>query len=511
MSKPIRKNLWTNLDAIGLLNGLGIWDTQYKTLQYVRRPIDNNLDLRDRIIRSHNNPPGTTLQGLVNGLSNELGLEPYSLKTKKTFYLSYQPTPIGTPNEQDIFAYYNISGVWYELLPQVWSENYYDAKSNNYGFIVWQNDRYQNIEGLKNFEYSNIVEILQSDIPSNTEFKFIYSLKLLDEDNNITIHNYTDINNPNDSKDDRFTYYLPETPNKENQIIAYTLNSIPSNFRSNYYNDLGEAKDFIFTVRDHINTKYKHKWNDLRDSTCVWDIHLGYGSGHIPHFYDAVTPPIESEVDGYRYTSESFNGGIESYSESLYVSDIEISSDSNNREHWYPRVYPGKFYVNGIPYYLFENPQTINLTFNDGSCAIPTSLERYYHVILVNSGFYNDSYSNPDSIIDGKIYEDYNYPVGYNGNNIYGNIYRKKSYIPNITNLDDVSIGEYMIDYENSIIYAQSDSEVWNATLIYDAISIPSGTIIEYDLNPLNDQNISLESMFLFFGQKEPTVLTKDL
>ena len=75
MPKPIKRQRWSNIDVFGLLRGLGIWDSQYKTLQYVRRPFDTSLTVKDKILRLNDNQPSLTQQGLLNGLCNEFGFE----------------------------------------------------------------------------------------------------------------------------------------------------------------------------------------------------------------------------------------------------------------------------------------------------------------------------------------------------------------------------------------------------------------------------------------------------
>ena len=77
------------------------------------------------------------------------------------------------------------------------------------------------------------------------------------------------------------------------------------------------------------------------------------------------------------------------------------------------------------------------------------------------------------------------------------NIYRRRPYI---TNDYDHSIslreGEYNIDFANQKIYANT---VTDAVLIWENALEPSGIILTYDLNPLNDQNLTFEKFFLSF------------
>ena len=172
MTQPVRRPIWTNLDVFGLLNGFAIWDSQYKDLKYVRKPYENNLELRNRIINEHYYKSDVNKQGLLNALCNEFELIPYNVTEKKIFELSYIPISSGSVSTQDIFGFYkNLEGEWINIGPQFWSESYISAKNTNNGFIVWQNNRVSTISGYKNFEYSNLVEIFR-EFDDNTELKF---------------------------------------------------------------------------------------------------------------------------------------------------------------------------------------------------------------------------------------------------------------------------------------------------------------------------------------------------
>jgi len=129
MAQPIRKQTWGNIDVFALLNGLSTWDSQYKTLLYVRKPFESNLSLRDRILHSHDYPSDITKQGIVNAINTEFNLDPYNVTKKTIFELSYNPIPSGVPYTEDISGYYkNNSGNWLSIGPQIWPEDYFEAK-----------------------------------------------------------------------------------------------------------------------------------------------------------------------------------------------------------------------------------------------------------------------------------------------------------------------------------------------------------------------------------------------
>ena len=499
MSKPIRKQRWSNIDGIGLLNGLGIWDAQYKELKYIRRPFDSPIDLKNRILRENENKTDTTQQGLLNGLCNEINLDSYNLQKKTIFELTNAPSPSGSEGVQDIRAYFNSSGVWYEVIPQVWASGYVEAKNESYGFTVWQNDRFNTVPEIKNFRYSTIAEILSDEIPDESPIKFEYYVDTVDEDNRIVQYLYTDMDHPNDSDATRFLYRKPQTTG---DIRVYTLDNIPEDLRNEYYYDstTGEAKDLLYTIKDHIDRKYKHKWGEFKNNECIWDVHKYYGSGHIPSFYDAVTPAKYNGdvlVSGALLTANTHTGGVESYSDALYFTEIEEVDTGSGLPKWYPVVYPGRFYLAGIPFYLFENPQTANLTFVNGSSILPEGLERHHHVIMTQSGYYDTAWNDVDLYFNNKIYEEYSYPCSPSDLYYYSYIYRYKPYIPIQTGYQNtLSYGEYTIDFDSG--YIITDTGITDTFIVWDEIDTPSGTIVNYDLNPLNEQYLTLDRYFMY-------------
>ena len=86
-SRPIKKPVWNNIDAIGLLNGISIWDEQYQKLKYVRIPDETNIELRHKINNFRDNPvDGTIDQQLIIGLANELNLDSYKTLNVNTLF-----------------------------------------------------------------------------------------------------------------------------------------------------------------------------------------------------------------------------------------------------------------------------------------------------------------------------------------------------------------------------------------------------------------------------------------
>ena len=500
MAKPIQRQSWSRMDVFGLLNGISIWDPQYRELKYVRRPFDTNLDIRAKIYDQHDHPVDVSKQGLINAISTEFGYTPYNVRNQHVFELTYKPTPSGASDVPDIQGLYKIPGsdTWADM-SQIWTSGYLQAKESDRGFIVWQEERYTNIDGVKNFTYSNTVEVLQ-DLPDKTEVKFIYYLTDFDEENNRFLIQFTDINNPNDSQDVRYTFRKSENRPDLAGVLAYTLDNIPDNIYSGmYYDAVGKPKELLYTIKEHIDKRFKHKWGQITDRECIWNVHKLYGSGHIPHFYDAEAPDNTSwctpggGISGYLPFNGYF-GGIEELSDTLY--SPEITESSGDAQEWYLRIYPGRFYIDGVPFYYFEDKQEADLTFVSGQADLPSGLTRGMYTVMALSGYYENPCSGwSDPFLSG-IHEDYSYPVGGAGEICWTHIYRHRPYI---TTQHDHQVtlqeGEYNIDFDSNKIYA---SCIDDAHLIWEAALQPSGCILTYDLNPLNDQNLSFEKFFLY-------------
>lgn len=500
MAKPIKKQSWSNIDVFGLLNGLATWDPQYRRLKYVRKPFEDPIDLKSKIYKLHDDAPDVTKQGLINGLSVEFGLSPYNVEDATVFSLSYDPVPSGDLDVQDIFAYYKQPGEtsWSNLGGQVWSSNYATAKEDGVGFICWQREKYNNISGYKNYRYSNLVEVLRTDLADDTQIKFEYYVYVSDDQNNRSLVKYTDMNNQTDINDTRFTYKKAlSNPSLSGQLVAYILNDIPEAIKWQYYYNqkTGIAKKFLYDLKAYIDDRFKHTWDKIVDRSSLWDIHHSYGSGHIPHFYDAIAP---RNSDFCSLNFSGLTGGIEELSYSLYPEDV---IEQGNDQNWYIRIYPGRFYIDGIPFYYFEDVQKSYLTFIDGVASIPSGLQRGMHTIMALSGYYNDYCTRAQDEYLSGVFEDYNYQNGPDGDSIWYNIYRKRPYLtPPTGKTVTLEMGEYSINWVSGVINTVLPSGYENAVLLWDNVLVPSGSLLRYDINPLNDQNLTFEKFFIYLS-----------
>lgn len=505
--KPIKKQTWNNIDVFSLYAGNAIWDENYRTLYYTRKPFETPLDVKNNIFKNYDNPSDSSKQGLINALCNEFEVVPYNTESKTVFELTYNPIPSGYQYQQDISGFYmSSSGIWETLGNQIWSENYFKAKKDKTGFIVWQNDRFSNVQGYKNFSYSNTVEVITS-LPDKTQLKFEYYINSVDEYNNYSLTRFTDINNFQDPNDDRFLYRKPYHTNLSTDIIAYNLNDIPSGLTYLYYDKNNYPTEFLYGLHRYIDIKFNHKWNTITNKSCIWDIDKNYGSGHIPSFYDAIAPTNKfNSIINYT----GLGGGVEPLSYSLYSSKF-LAISGNNYDNWYLNIYPGKFYIDGIPFYFFQNKQVSQLTLTklySGTYSgylysnVPSGFSRGMYSIAANSGYYDTYYCNfeRDNYLSG-IYEDYDYAKSIDGNCYWTNIYQKKPFYTSYTGPKTyLDFGQYTIDYTSGIIYFNIPDSYNKVTFIWDNIITPTGSYLCYDLNPINEQNINLDKFFMYLS-----------
>jgi len=510
MAIPIKKPVWTNLDAFGLLNGISTWDENYLNLKYVRVPNETNIELRRKIKNMHNNPvEGVSLQDVINGLSNELLLDQYNVRSNKTFDLTRTPYPSGSVGVQDIFVYYQPldDTNWYSVGEQVWGSGYYSDEDNTIpvtsGFIVWEDGYYKDpiVRSEKGNVYSKILQIM-TPLPDNSRIKSVYSTKLFDINGDADYFLYTDMDDSNNPDDESYMYRFPTVIDSgilESGPVAYNMSQLPDELSGYYFNTDGSGTDRLYKLRDIINKNFKHKWKDIRNRESIWDINKSYSKGVIPSYSDTAFVVNSGDT----FSSNYFDGGIEHMDDALYIKDIHIQV-SGNIENWYPIVQPGKFYYDGFPYYIMENPQYVHIDMSTGSGTLPSGILRNYKTILASSGDYT-------SDLEGFMFQDYMYPIRYK--NSYEtvatgvleteNIYRKRPYLNSDMGLDiTLSSGEYYINTDTNppIMYGSGLSD---CVFVWDGTDVPSGRICDTefsDLNPLNDYNVAYERYFLVIG-----------
>ena len=493
MPKPIKKPVWNNVDAIGLINGISIWDDQYQNLKYVRLPDESNIELRHKINNFRDNPiDGSIDQQLITGLANEFNLMSYDILNVSTFNLTRLPHPQGQQGDQDVFVSYQIPNTtgWITMTPQWWSEDL-ESMTPTSGFTIWEDGYYtHNDLNSKSNMYSRILQVFEP-LPDLTKLKIVYSIKQYDERDNFSYINYTDMSNPYNVNDTSFIYrkgYDITEPDLSGMASAYSLSNIPDNFYHNYFDDDGKGTDKLYEIRDKIDKLYRQRWHQIEDRKTIWDINLNYSSGTIPSFYDVE---FNTTIDEYDSFVTNLTGGVNYYNTALYVKDVDIViDDETDEEHWYPVLQPGPLYVNGAKHYLMENPQSATIDLTYGSGVLPSGVKIQHHTILETAVVDQPEY----------IYTDYDYSVAYSGgiHNPNQTIARYRPYLTSEKGFEIIlQPNEYSIDYDNDLIYSNGLN---SCVLYWDEVDVPDRVTIATtgtDLNPINDTELGYDSYFI--------------
>jgi hypothetical protein len=494
-------NVWNTFDEFGLLVGLGHWSNDGRELKYVRYPGETNSQLKERILDVYKHKANSSYQGLINGLSRDFLLPRYNVVTQYFYYLTEEPYP----QCSGIKVYTSGNGSWTELLPQVRASGYAGTTS---GWIVWNYPDHDTNYG----NYTQILEILSGSLPADeTPLRIEYQvLDYYDNQGTPTLKWKTDMDSVGILDDDEYKFRVKKatTPNPSSQIVIHRLNNLANDpFSGTWYTSEFSATSKLKEVAGYLNNKHPNEWGKIPWNTLTWENTENLSQGVIPTLFDAELP---NDTSGFLDLTK-FIGGTSAGPDLCMVGiqKVEDAGHTGIYAHWYPIIYPGKFYIynnqtmstNDIlsgslrphtDFYLFENKkeQFITLTSNSGS--ISNLLEPVYSdLIVVAASGYSGTTGNYFS-------ELYHYPYGsgqtYNSQYIYNrqyNIYDK------INKKHTFNSGEYYINSEtgfiSGVLLSGNIHVVWEDIYSSGIGKIMSGI-------DLNLYNIDRESNILYFG-----------
>lgn len=491
--KQLKLPVWNSFDEFGLIVGLGHWTEDNKELKYVRYPGETNLQLRERILKVFKYKSNSSHQGLVNSLSRDFLTERYNVTNKYHYFLTDEPYA----QASGIKVYASGSSGWEELYPQIRASGYSDATS---GWIVW-NEPDVIVNGTVSYgNYTQILEILENTLPDDeTPLKIEYQILDSYNENGIPILNWkTDIDSFNIQIHEDFNYRVKKEiiPDPSSQIVIYSLNSLKeSAFSGIFYTSEGAATSKLKEISNYFNRKHPIEWGKFSWDSMTWEQGSNLSRGVIPTLFDANLPVDQSG----NLEADKFLGGV-AQGPNLYLMDIIVEEDVSNSgayAHWYPKVYPGTFYLSNTGYYLFENKQTnytyLYPTVNTGNISSFENLPSYDDfIILGTSGYVNFS---------GEYFAElYRYPYGPNSGFATTQVYRRRYDLNKIgSEVTILGSGEYTINFDNGMISGNLSGIAPQIQMIWehpDASGI--GKIISgLDLNPYNyDRKTSI----LFLG-----------
>ena len=376
-----RKYLWSELDEIAL------------TLDMKRLPNEDDAAFIERLRNRMKYPPGNTKQGLINGISIDLGLEPYRVEDKKHFYLRREPLNLDEDGEllpvnvriagSGQLQYYETIGAgtagegtiarnegwkipdiaigWNALVDTRVGDD--DPPS---GFILWKES-----DGT----YGRVLEFLGDAVPKTGE-RVTVEYYYTGDDGHVTKR--ADFSHPDDPLDWEFVGRKADTYDNTIQIEILETKDLQLNPSSLSRREIADLSDKL-----HGNT-----WNTFRWNQYQWGSHALQGSGSIDHLFDGVAP------SGY----DQYIGGVGDW-RSLRAEGLDIKGD-----RWTPTITPGTYYLGNLPYYLFENKHTT--VKPAGKLYHEVSGVAWGHSIAVSeipTTMYDDFVSVPDVVLDSRI------------------------------------------------------------------------------------------------------------
>ncbi|MFE4029154.1 hypothetical protein ACFX4N_23655 [Priestia sp. YIM B13551] len=245
--------IWNVFDEFGML--LGIY----------RLPGERNEAFKNRILDVFKNPGGATKQGLINGISRELGIQSDQVKigalTDNAYVQSTLINPDGTPTEKYIQYVDQInSNLGFAWDHMNWGEAYWRSiEENNMGFhylphiwdgfsAIWKDNEVQSGIGSSN----DLVVTPPKKESSVREFKAYVGLHGTEEQ---TEENHPEI---------RFKYKIVakgKVPNDEYEMEAYKHTVLASEIIPLHY-VLVAMREFLYKTHISWDNRYGYTFKD---------------------------------------------------------------------------------------------------------------------------------------------------------------------------------------------------------------------------------------------------------
>ena len=491
-------------DEMALSVGLGQWSEDGKKLLYVRYPGETNKQLRDRAREAGEYTSNSTKQGLINNLSRDLLLERYNCYDKTIFHLTQDPWTDPTGVHVYVSGV-STSNLWQEWLPQVRASGYTD---NTSGWILWNLPDTTTDHETQWGQYTRILEFIGTSLPTSGDaVRIRYPVKTGEDDlGRPIIATFEDFDNPSILLEDKmFQGEDDHAPSGvadylswvSGRICVYSLEDLGKTpASSQYYTSEGVATDRLKELKRIVEDEYPTSWGRFKWDTMRWDALDDMSDGVLPSLHDSATkspdtpPPNES---GW------YLGGVR-YGPDLYCDGTEIVG-SGSSQKWYPKLYPGEFYIGTSSFYLFEKENSAYVTLGyageglySGTFSTSTGPQRMEPLSVQVSG-YGGAYLPDDKTgsslgeVSG-IVEMFAYV-----NDTSGEIYRQ---IPDMSgktphyNSNTYASGFFTYDYDNGILQGSGlgpDVQLfWEDPNASGAARVVSG--VNLDICPLaNDED----------------------
>lgn len=240
--------IFNELDEFGLLVGTE------------RLPSEDNASYRERLLGFRKLQPSSTVQGLINAISKELGLEEYNVIDKHYFWLEHTPDVAYSVTVKVDGA--EVTGQRYDVwpLPYGWSDipaatGIYET--SNDGWVLWRQP-----DG----SYSRLLELI--DIPAGDYISVEYTYRV-DEDTYTTTDKDESLDrvDPLYGLDGYWKIYRAETPNPTSQVTVNELTN-STYLASLMVNDL--PSPYAKTIITYIKEASPIGWGDFTWDEAYW-------------------------------------------------------------------------------------------------------------------------------------------------------------------------------------------------------------------------------------------------
>lgn len=253
-----------------------------------RRHMETNKQLKQRILAVFEEQINSSRQGLIYGISNELGLVSYNVKDRTFFFLTKQPLTEDQCDQLSATYEFTVKVDDGTITPQLgdqtpvpsgW-EPRTDALS---GWCCWHDN---------NSNYSQILEFIDAP-PYGSEVSATYRYR--DGD---LVYTQTDKTDTQDPEDTSFTGYSKETVDGEHHVRVNALNDSEflNDENEGFIDSVGRATNLYEKVVDRIHEAAPIYWGTKAQKGFIWgktpwdvgDEELG-GAEALPSYLDAET------------------------------------------------------------------------------------------------------------------------------------------------------------------------------------------------------------------------------
>lgn len=311
-----------------------------------RLPGESNLFYYRRMMSVYRNLPLQTRQGVINRISNGLGLPTYTVYNQ-TFITKYAPDFETVAENSALYIDYN-------RIDSIITGD--DNGNDTYNFIDSEGDKVASLSG-----YSLLFES-QSYLDDKHLIDLVYPVRINDEEI-IQVQDTWKVNNRVPLIDGIDKIEVNELHN-EDYLEA-----------NSYITGDHEPTDKLIDILDRINNLTDNRFMLLKPYDSLYDV----------NYNEEDTIIIPTKMDKYSNGKDYLSGigfgkdlnleGFKTHTEDVLAPEefigseipdiLTVEEDTYRNNEWHPVINPGWFYYKGEEYFCFSNKITEVFTLND--------------------------------------------------------------------------------------------------------------------------------------------------